>query len=193
MKYYEYHPEIMNNNEVKDFFHKANYVGYILPDGSIYSCTNHNIESLKSFYDMMIYFLKADYQNREKFLGKETNDPLFLMFSDFFWNTSLEEIIAFDDFVKKNNLSMSDIIVSFFNCHLVTRLNKRILTSSVFHYPFYNYILMGFKIDTIPKIIYRDGKYCFHEESLYNNDYLLDEISAIQKETSEEERSLFFR
>ncbi len=193
MVYYEYHPEIINNNEVKDFFHKTNFIGYILPDGSIYSCNNHNIETLQSYYDMTIYFFKTDYQNKDLFLGKDTNDPLFLIVASFFLNNSLEDIIKFDEFVKKNNLTMSDIIVSFFGCHLVTRLNKRILTSNILHYPFYNYILMGFKIDNVPKIIYRDGEYCFLDNTLYNNDFLMDEIETIQEEVHDDEKPLFFR
>ena len=193
MNYYPYNAKVVNENEVNDFFNKDSFVGYILPDGEIYSCENHNVASLQSFYDMMVELLKNNYTHKDEFLGRETKDPLFLMVADFLYNNRLEDIIKFDNFIHQNNLSISDILVSFFGCHLVTRLNKRILTSSILHYPFYNYILMGFKIDTIPKIIYKDNAFCFHEGSFYNNDFLMDEIEEINGEITEEEKPLFMR
>ena len=193
MDYYEYHEEIINNNKVEDFYGKTNFVGYILPDGSIYSCQNHNMETLETFYDMMIFYLKNDYKNKEKFLGRETKDPIFMMFRDFFWNATLEEIIKFDNFIKEKSLTLSDVLVSFFGCHLVTRLDKRILTSSVLHYPFFNYILMGFKVDTVPRIVYQNGQYSFNDGSLYNDDFLIDEIEEINDIVNDDEKPLFFR
>ena len=192
MNYFKYYDEIVNDNNVENFYGKTNFIGYLIPDGSLYPCENHNIESLTSFFNMALVNLKNDYSNKELFLDEKSSDPLFQLALNFLWNASLDEIIKFDKFIHDKKLGMSDIIVSFFGCHLVTRLNKRILTSNVLHYPFYNYILMGFKIDTIPKIVYKNNDFCFYTESLYNNDFLMDEIEELNF-VDDKEKKAFFR
>ena len=193
MTYYKYYDEITNTNEVKDFFNKTNFIGYILPDGNIYPCEKHNIESVISVFNLELNNLINHFDDRDKFLVKESSDPLLQLILDFFWSLTHDMVIKLNEFIENNSLNMSDILVSLFGCHLVTRLNKKILTSSVLHYSFYNYILMDFKIETVPKIVYKNDKFLFQMDSLYNNDFLLDEIKEIKDVTNDDEKKLFFR
>ncbi len=193
MNYYKYYEEIVNNNEVKDFYNKTNFVGYILPNGNIYPCENHNIESIISAFNMCLSNLVTNYEDRELFLIRKSNDPILQLMLNFLWSLDHNKVLEFYEFIKTNNINLSDLLVSLFECHLVTRLNKKILTSSVLHYPFYNYILMDFTIETIPKIVYKNNKFMFMDESLYNDDYLLDEIKMIKDDTYIDEKPLFFK
>ena len=193
MDYYKYHEGIENNGNLDNFFDKNNFVGYILPDGTIYPCEKHNISSMESFFNLIVNNLYFKYDDKEKFLEKSIDDKLFQMLLDFFWKLSKEEAESLYQFTKDNKIDLSNILVSLIGCHLVTRLNKKILTSLSSHEPFYNYLLMGFEIETVPKIIYKDGEYIFHRDSLYNNDFLYDQINRIKDETKDDERMLFFR
>ena len=193
MEYYKYHEEIENNGNLNSFFDKNNFVGYILPDGSIYPCEKHNISSVESFFNLVINFLYEKYDDKEKFLEKKSKDKLLQLLLNFFWKLSREEVNSLHKFMKLNKLDLSNILVSLIDCHLVTRLNRKILTASSSHELFYNYLLMGFEIETVPKIIYKDGEYIFYRDSLYNNDFLYDQINRIKNETQDDERMLFFR
>lgn len=193
MNYYKYYEEISNYNDVNNFYNKTNFIGYILPDGNIYPCKNHNIESIISAFNMCLSNLVKNYEDREFFLVRKSNDPILQLILNFLWNLSQEEVIEFYNFIKNNKIDMSDLLVSLFGCHLVTRLNKKILTSNILHYPFYNYILMDFTIETVPKIIYKDNEFMFKEKNLYNDDFLFDEIKMIKENASSDEKRLFFK
>lgn len=193
MDYYKYHEEIENNGNLNNFFDKNNFVGYILPDGTIYPCEKHNISSMESFFNLIVNNLYFKYDDKEKFLEKSIDDKLFQMLLDFFWKLSKEEAESLYQFTKDNKIDLSNILVSLIGCHLVTRLNKKILTSLSSHEPFYNYLLMGFEVETVSKIIYKDGKYIFYHDNLYNNDFLYDKVKRINDEILDSEKPLFFK
>lgn len=91
-------------------------------------------------------------------------------------------------------MSISDLLVSLFGCHLVTRLNKTILTSFHNHQRFYNYLLNGFHINTVDKIIYDEEKKAFiFQNSLHNNIELYQEIDKIREESLSSEIELFHK
>lgn len=190
---YEYHEEIVNENKVEDFFKNVNFVGYILPDGKIYRAKDHNIESMTSFFNMTIENLLSNYADKNKFLEASTNDQIADILLNYFKNVSYEEVVALNQFIKQNNLSLSDILVAYFRCHLVTRTKKEILTSANDFRPFHNYILMGFNIRKIDKMLYKDKSFYFIDDRKLENDYYLDEMHKLMAETREDERNLFFR
>ena len=190
---YKYEKKVVNSGNVDDFYNKRNFVGYILPDGTIYEVKEHNVDSIVTFFYLSIYNLKNNYDDKEKFLG-DTNDPLLKIVANYFKKVSYEEIDALNDFVEKNNLSVSDVLVGFFNCHLVTRLNKKILTSSINHDIFYNYLLNGFEVDDAPRIIYSNNEFKFVDKRYLHNDFTSDEIEAIINDAKAKgDESLFFK
>ena len=193
MNYYPYHKEIENNGNINDFFDKKNFVGYILPDGTIYPCEEHNIGSIASLFNLILDCLCKYYDAKDKYLEEDCDDKLIQLIMNYFEKIPYEQAVDLNNFIVNNNIDLSDILVSLFGCHLVTRLNKKILTSSISHQIFYNYLLMGYEIETVPKIIYQNGKHSFYSNDFYNNDFLYDEIKTINNEAFVYEKSLFFR
>ena len=137
---YQYNSKVVNTNGVDDFFNKKNFVGYILPDGSIYECKNHNVENVKTFIKMSLFLIKDNYSEREKFLSADTNSPLMRIVSNYIKKTSYNELMALNSFIEQNNLEVSDLLVGLFGCHEITRSNKTILTALSNHEVFYNYL-----------------------------------------------------
>ena len=188
---YEYNSKIVNRSN--DFNDKNNFVGYILPDGSIYECIEHNVYSVYSVFKMYLQLLEKEYDKKNEILDIETDDKLAQIVLNKLKNMSYDEIKAFISF-DNGSYTASDLFVSFFGCHLITRLKKVILTSELNHYSFYNYLLHDFKIVTIPKILYNEKtkKYQF-KEGLIRNDYLYDEIKKIKSEAKESQIELFHK
>ena len=189
---YNYCKEISNvEDNVDGFFNKNKFVGYILPNGLIYKTKNHNVSNAETFFMNSLFILKDNFSDKEKILG-ETDDLLCQIISRFFQNLSYDKIMALNDFISKNSLSFSDILVSLFGCHLVTRLDKTIITALGDHRPFYNYLLDGFRIETIDKIIYDEEKkqYVFRKNYDQNRE-LYEEIEEIRNEIINEEAPLF--
>ena len=109
-------------------------------------------------------------------------------------NMSHEMIHALKDYIEKNKLFLSDVLVSFFGCHLVTRLHKEILTSESNHACFFNYLLNDFKITTVGKLIYDEEKKEFkYVVATERNDSLYDEIKQIKEEVKANEINLFYK
>ena len=189
---YEYNEEIENRSN--NFADKKNFVGYILPDGTIYACKNHNVSNVDTFLKMYLVLLDKDYDKRNELLNIETSDKLAMVVLNRIKKMSYDEIHAFLEITKHNGFSISDLLVQFFGCHLVTRLKKEILTSETNHYCFYNYLLHNFQIVTIDKIIYNEEKksYDFIKGNT-RNDYLYDEIKEIKNVIKEDEISLFHK
>ncbi len=188
---YQYYSEIVNNNEVSDFFSKDTFVGYILPNGQIYPCVQHNIEGIDTYLRLSLYNLKNHFADKDQILV-DTDDEVGKIVVNYLKKLSYDEICKLDSFISQNKLSLSDLMVQLFNCHLVTRLKKRIITSNPKHDLFYNYLLMGFSIDTIPRIYYVDNDFKF-VESHYHNDSLYEEINEIVSSTKMEDKALFFK
>jgi len=190
---YEYHDEVVNKNEVKDFYKPTSFVGYILDDGTIYRAKNHNIESISTFFFMALSNLIRKYSDKDIILDVESNDPIAQLLINYFKRASYDELIALNEFINEYNLSLSDILVGYFRCHLVTRLNKRISTASNDFEPFHNYILMGFTIEKLDKMLYHNKKFKFVDDRTMSNDFYLDEMKKLVSETKESERKMFFR
>ena len=186
---YEYNPKVVNTSDY--FFDDKNFVGYILPDGSIYKCKDHNISNVSTFLMMFLKLLDMDYENRNEILNASTNDKLAKVIINKIKRMSHDEIHALLVLLE-SEIILSDIIVGFFNCHMITRMKKTIITSELNHRCFYNYLLHDFKVYTIPKIIYDDinKKYqCI--SGIDRNSYLYDEINTIKSEIRDNEIELF--
>lgn len=188
---YKYNPNIVNMSN--DFNDKKNFVGYILPDGSIFPCVEHNVSNVYSFFKLYLDLLDKDYDKRDEILNVETDNKLAKIVLYKLKTMSYDEVHAFNN--KKNESLMgSDFFVSFFGCHLVTRLRKLIITSELNHQCFYNYLLHGFKIMTIPKVMFNQEKKEYQFVSGKDrNEYLYDEIDKIRSEIKDEEIELFHK
>ena len=189
---YEYNDEVVNRSN--DFFDIRNFVGYILPDGSIFKCQNHNISNIDTFLKMYLDLLDSNYEKKDELLNIETDNKLAKVVISYLKKMSYEEIHSFIDFTTNNTLSISDLLVSFFGCHLVTRLKKEILTSEPNHVCFYNYLLHDFKIETIGKLVYDSNSKTYkYITPIVRNDYLYDEIERLKNEIGENDISLFHK
>ena len=191
---YKFDDRIVNNGNVNSFFDKKKFVGYILPDGEIYHCINHNVSNVGTVLDMDIELLKSNFADKDKILTNNTSDKLMQLVINYLYRASYDEIVALSKFIKENSLGISDLIVQLFGCHLVTRLNKTILTSETNHSPFFNYLLNDFSVCTIDKIMYDNEKkeYVFIH-GVDRNEYLYDEIERIKKSVNTEEIELFYK
>ena len=130
---YEFNPKVVNHNNVDSFFNEKNFVGYILPDGSIFKCINHNLTDADAFIRLYLPILDNDYHIKDELLNTNTDNKLTALMAKRLKNMSHEMIHALKDYIEKNKLFLSDVLVSFFGCHLVTRLHKEILTSESNH------------------------------------------------------------
>ena len=191
---YQYNSKVVNTNGVDDFFNKKNFVGYILPDGSIYECKNHNVENVKTFIKMSLFLIKDNYSEREKFLSADTNSPLMRIVSNYIKKTSYNELMALNSFIEQNNLEVSDLLVGLFGCHEITRSNKTILTALSNHEVFYNYLLNGFTVNTVNKIVYDEKNNTFiFKNSLNRSIETYNEIDNIKKDIFPGEEKLFHK
>ncbi len=189
---YEYNEEVVNRSN--DFNDKRNFVGYILPDGSVFRCKDHNVSNVDSFLKMYLELLDANYDKKEELIDVETDNKLAKIILKYLKNATYEQIHALLEFTKKENITIKDLLVSLFGCHLVTRLKKEILTSEINHQCFYNYLLHDFKIVIIDKLVYDDNTKKYHYiKAKERNDYLYDEIEKIRKEVNENELDLFHK
>ena len=67
------------------------------------------------------------------------------------------------------------------------------MTSIINHDVFYNYMLEGFEIKNVPRIVYVDGSFKEVNNNKLSNDYLKDEIKEIKKDSYYGEEHLFRR
>jgi hypothetical protein len=190
---YTYHEEVVNKNRPESFFKKVNFIGYILDDGTIYRAKNHNIESMSSFFSMTLINLINNFQDKDIILDLETNDRIGQILINYFRHASYDELVALEAFIEKYNLGLSDLLVSYFRCHLVTRLDREIITASNDFEPFHNYILMGFGIRKVDKMVYKNKEFKFVDDTRVKNDCYLDNMNKLMSEISDEDRKLFFR
>lgn len=189
---YEYDEKIVNRSD--EFNNKNNFVGYILPDGSIYESVNHNVSDVYSFFRLYLDILNESYDKKDELLNVDTSNKLANVILKRMKTMSYDEIHALCLFTKQTNFMMCDLLVSFFGCHQVTRKKMQIITSEIIHEPFYNYLLHGFTITTAPKLVFdeekKEYKYLFGKDQ---NEYLYDEIKSIRDSVKEEEINLFHK
>lgn len=189
---YNYDEGIVNRSN--EFFDDKNFVGYILPDGSIYKCKDHNVINIETFLQMYLNILDYEYEKRDELFSVDTKDKLGKVVFNKLRQMSHDEIHALKEFIDGNNIILSDLLVNFFGCHLITRLKKEIVTSEINHQCFYNYLLHDFKIKTIDKIMYNEENKTYqYVKANPRNDYLYDEIDKLKKEVNEEEIELFHK
>ena len=189
---YEYNEEIVNRSNV--FNDERNFIGYVLPDGSVFRCQNHNVSNVDSFLKLYLELLDTNFDKKEELIDVETDNKLAMIILKYLKKSTYDQIHALLEFTQKEEITIKDLLVSLFGCHLVTRLKKEILTSEINHRCFYNYLLHDFKVVTIDKIIYDEDKKEYHYiKSNERNDYLYDEIGKIRKEVNEEELDLFHK
>ncbi len=190
---YKFEEKIVNRNNVNNFYDKNNFVGYILPNGEIYSCKEHNVSNIKTILFLFIELLVKNFQDKDKFLI-DTDDKLLKIIFNYLKNVSYDEIIALNDFIHQNNLFTSDLIVQLFGCHLVTRLDKTILTSETNHECFFNYLLNNFTVYNIDKIVYdKNLKQYKYVKTSNTNKSVYDEIDEIKTYVAENSKKLFYK
>lgn len=191
---YKYEKEIVNTKNIDHFYDKNNFVGYILPNGDIYQCIEHNVSNVDTVLRMYLQILKDHYGDKEVLLKKDTTDKLLKLVINYLKNATYFEIVALSKFINEHNLFVSDVIVQLLGCHLVTRLDKTIVTSEINHKCFFNYLLNNFTVRTIDKMVYDPDLHEYkYVTGLDRNEYLYDEVEKIKKEVKEEERELFYR
>ena len=102
--------------------------------------------------------------------------------------------MALNSFIEQNNLEVSDLLVGLFGCHEITRGNKTILTALSNHEVFYNYLLNGFTVNTVNKIVYDEKNNTFiFKNSLNRNIETYNEIDNIKKDIFPGEEKLFHK
>ena len=190
---YKFDKRVVNYSKVDHFYDKNNFVGYILPNGEIYPCKNHNVSNVKTVLEMSIELLKRNFNDKKSIIDNSSHDKLLNIVINYLNKATYDEILALSKFMDKN-LYISDIIVQLFGCHLITRLNKTIITSEINHDCFFDYLLNDYKIFTIDKIIYdKDKKEYRFVSGKDRNDYLHDEVNEIKKSVKNEELDLFYK
>ena len=190
---YNYEEKIVNDGDLKDFFNPNRFVGYILPDGTIYECENHNIATVESVIKLSLQLLIIDFNDRDKFLDYDCKDNLIKVIMKYFRKIKYDEVVALNNYIEKNHVCLSDLLVELFGCHLITRLKKEILTSTSNHYCFYNYLLNGYKINTFNRLAYdEESKEFVQIEPIEENDDLYEEINEVIKYTANEDIKVFY-
>ena len=191
---YSFENIVVNNSNVNNFYSKSNFVGYLLPNGDIYQCKEHNVSNIYTVLTMDLELLKNHFEDKEKILKNSSSDKLLDLVIKYLNNCTYEKIVALSDFIRHNSLFISDLLVQLFGCHLVTRLNRTILTSEIKHDCFYNYLLNDFSIVTIDKIVFDSDKekYLFIK-GINRNEYLYDEIKNIKENVSDNDIDLFYK
>ena len=192
--FYQYEKEIVNRNKVDHFFDKNNFVGYILPDGTIFKCENHNVTNADTFLQMFLDVIDKDYNEKDELLNVSTNNDLLKVIVKCLKNMSHDKIHALRVYVNNNKVFLSDLLVLLFGCHLVTRLDKEILTSETDYSLFYNYLLNDFKITNIGKLIYDEEKKEYkHIYPIIRNEELYSEIKRIKEDLGKSDINLFYK
>lgn len=189
---YPYYKEIVNyEKNVNKFYDKKNFVGFILPNGLVYKAKEHSVTNVENVFKVDLSLLKEHFEDKNEILG-ETKDALCQLISNFFNNISYEKVVALNKFMDDNELLFSEVLVSLFGCHLITRIGKGIITSEDNHELFYNYILEGFEIKTIDRIVYDKEKkqYVFMKKNNRNTE-LYGEIEEIINQVPFDETPLF--
>ena len=191
---YKYEKGIINYNHVEEFSKYDNFVGFILPDGSIYKCKNHNVSNIDTVVHMYLDVLQRHFDDKDKILDTDTTDKILKMIIYYFKKASLEQIKALSNFIEKENLFISDLLVQFFGCHSISRINGMIYTSETNHEIFYNYLLNGVKVFTVDKIVYDEEKKEYrYLKAKDRNDYIYDEINRLKKDVNNDEIELFYK
>ncbi len=192
---YEFDPRVVNRKKVDDFNKYTKFIGYILPDGDIFECKEHNVSDATSVLKMFLDILDNNYDNKNIILDTNSNNKLLDVLLTRLKHMSHDEIHALLDFINNNNeFTISDLLVSYFGCHLITRLDKEILTSEIDYHCFYNYLLNDFKIVNVGRVIYNEEKkICEYIQPRVRNEYLYDEINRIKSEVNEDEIELFYK
>ena len=195
MPIFEYLDRYSNNSkDINDFYNKDNIVGYILPNGEIMEVRNHNIESVETVLKMSLDFLENDYANKDKFLDKDSNNPIMQLVINYLNNKDYNELMALKRFINQYNLEIKNLLVGLFGCHIISRLDRQIITASGNHEKFYNYMLHGFKIYTVDSIKYDKSKkeYSFVQEKDSNLE-LKNNIDEIKKDILDEDIDLLMK
>ena len=191
---YQFEEKIVNQNGINHFYDKNNFVGYILPNGNVYSCKMHNVSNVDTVLSMYLDLLVNHFDAKDDLLDINSSDELLKLVINYLKKASHEELIALKEFIRNNNVFISDLLVELFGCHLVTRLDRTILTSEENHELFYNYLLNDFKIVNIDKIFYdNETKEYKYISCILRNDYLYDEINSIKKSVNNGSIELFYK
>lgn len=189
---YQYEEKVVNRSN--DFLDKDNFIGYILPNGSIFSCENHNVSNVDTFLKMYLVLLDEDISKKDELLNIETDNELAKIILVYLKKMSHDEIHALLEFTRKESTTIKDLLVSLFGCHLITRLKKEILTSEIDHTCFYNYLLHDFKIMSLSKLVYdKDSKEYKYVDFADRNDYLYDEIIRVKNDVGNGDINLFHK
>ena len=168
---YEYNEEIVNRSNV--FNDERNFIGYVLPDGSVFRCQNHNVSNVDSFLKLYLELLDTNFDKKEELIDVETDNKLAMIILKYLKKSTYDQIHALLEFTQKEEITIKDLLVSLFGCHLVTRLNNGnflIFTSqgTYIYDPTYHYITFSASI-----IYNRDEDNIAHFSEEDNNGYII--------------------
>ena len=111
---YDYNAKIVNHNKVDDFFNDHSFVGYILPDGTIFKCKDHNVSDANTFLKMYLEILDKDYEKKDELLNTETNNKLSELIVNHLKRMSHDKIHALLELINNSSFSISDLLVCYF-------------------------------------------------------------------------------
>ena len=102
---YEYNPRIVNQKKIENFYDKSNFVGYILPNGEIFECKEHNVSNAITFLRMYLDILDTDYHKKDEILDSETNNRLLKILQYKLKKMSHDEIHALRVFIHNSSFN----------------------------------------------------------------------------------------
>ncbi len=187
---YSYNAKVVNVSDVDHFFDQDKFIGYILPNGDIYGCVEHNVPDVVTIINMAMEFAENNY-DLEVILNDDSKDMLMNLVVKKLRKMKREELINLRKFMQKEGLIVSDLLVQFFGCHDVTRGTKTIITSDTNLDDFLEYRIMGFNIKILEKIEINDkGEFTFVRRLI--NDKYSELIESIRRQVPLSERPNYF-
>jgi len=192
---YEYNRKVLENYiKGKSKKDDDKFIGYLLPDGSPYEVADHNLIGKATYFYMILYLISSNYNAKDIILKDVSmSDLIDKILITYLKNVSYDEACALNKFLKNSSINFDDLLVGLFHCHKVSRFDMEILTSEIDHKIFYNYILEGFKIKTVPRIVYNNHEFKIIDKEYLSNEYLSDEVDEIKKDIYRGEENLFHR
>lgn len=149
-----------------------------------------NCYSAKTFFDGVgnVDICKCE---REFFETEYKNKNIYRVGS---WDFDTEYQLYKDKILAE---TIKKVLIQYLGYHAIERVTKTITTSSFTIYrDFYNYILNGYAIYQLPKMIYDEVEKMYSSYTLFPTDSelrLKDELQAILKFTPIEERARYYR
>lgn len=222
-----FNEEVVNRNKYGewDLYKRDKYLGLIMPEGNLLGCPNgHGFSASRTSLDFFFNFLlekkskedAIDYLNmlREKWTRSHHKDKLFMIpLIDWQINYAKNNFDLNSQFMKKYTKmclhehkgicgywDTADYIVQLLNFDKVERVPQTITTARIhINERFYNYLLMDFKVQRCPAVVYNQeaGDFCYYRPNEFvtvgKERELEEEIKLIKKYVPLSDRPKYFR